>query len=198
MKAEAVTVVKQGRLRRRLRWADVTPLGMALLPLAGLVWALLLPRYAQLLGLGAACGFAAAEFLWHTVSTEYSDGSVRFTPFASTCRRGRTTLSQFGANALAAPLFVIPAGSVAAAAAAAAPRPLQGAAFVAASAAVAPPCVWALELAQDRALRLSFGFNPAWDYSHCSDARFGGAIRTGHWPLWVVLGVAAGLARVTL
>eukprot|EP01062_Namystynia_karyoxenos_P038347 TRINITY_DN27827_c0_g1_i3.p1 TRINITY_DN27827_c0_g1~~TRINITY_DN27827_c0_g1_i3.p1 ORF type:complete len:146 (+),score=36.27 TRINITY_DN27827_c0_g1_i3:70-507(+) len=111
MKAEAVTVVKQGRLRRRLRWADVTPLGMALLPLAGLVWALLLPRYAQLLGLGAACGFAAAEFLWHTVSTEYSDGSVRFTPFASTCRRGRTTLSQFGANALAAPLFVIPAGS---------------------------------------------------------------------------------------
>lgn len=106
--------------------------------------------------------------------------------------RGRayTSVAQFVANVLYAPLLLDGYAALLMWATPAALRQLGGAvAYVLAF----PLNVWLLEVVQGHAIVAVYGRNVAWCYSDYADARCNGCIRLGHGPFWVGLGAACWL-----
>ena len=138
-----------------------------------LVWELMYDTQTKMASILSALTFAVLEFTWNACTTEGPDGNITFTPFAVTCRPGRTTWAQFWVNVLFSPLA------------------LYGyEAYVSNDVArhlLYPLNIWTLEAIQGYTLIFLCGQNIAWTYTG-PDAVCHNNIKLGYALHWWILG----------
>jgi hypothetical protein len=74
--------------------------------LAIYIWFHYTSRDLKLRGFFYALSFSVIEFSWYSTTTVQPNGELKFTPFASTCRKGFTTFAMFCVNLIYTPFMI--------------------------------------------------------------------------------------------
>lgn len=123
--------------------------------------------------------YSIIEYSWYATTTLQPDGSLKFTPFAKTCRKGFTTWAQWFCNVIYTPImidFYLNLFEIS----------LTGLILF-------PINIWIAELIMGYYLLIVWNTR-AWEYDG-ADAYFHGNIKIGHAKLWFLLFIGIAIAR---